>query len=437
MKKVLTSVLFLFLCLLSSFALQPYMRQNDRCTVVDLGSNAFLSHLTNSSFTGNNTTDATNLRDTGKYYWPQNLAVIGITEVRHKVNNQYEAYGDITIKAELVSSEWCYTLIGNEDYKRPFGIDFFCRGKNGSSDLDISNYSWHMGNQPHSSSGTDTITVPASVVKNYDAIWWDCALVMDLPVDTVNDQVEYGGTIYHLLPTDEYYTATVRFTISCSNGAEQQYDLHLAGTYKPNHKPDSSMTSIMSISRLPAATSIDIAQLYETRQQTDIATYGYTTNSVKNGNSDGLVYLYLSSSPSGQTTSGASISKFTLRFTNPNTGAISEIDSSSNSINFIAYLNSERGYKYSDGPGTTGVSITYDGTDGWMKDTPILRTNYLVLPGETTYDKQPDKYVRWFDSGTISIAIPQASEQTFNNTPENLAGGMYTGNIYIHVVTYI
>ena len=83
------------------------------------------------------------------------------------------------------------------------------------------------------------------------------------------------------------------------------------------------------------------------------------------------------------------------------------------------------------------LTIAYDGTDGWMKDTPILRTNYLVLPGETTYDKQPDKYVRWFDSGTISIAIPQASEQTFNNTPENLAGGMYTGNIYIHVVTYI
>lgn len=437
MRKILTSVIFLFLVLLSCSALQPYMRQNDRCTVVDLASNAFLSHTTRSSFTGNNQTDASNLRDTGKYYWPQNLAVVGITEVRHKVGGQYVAYGDITLSAELISSEWCYALIGNEDYKRPFGIDLFCRGRNGSSDVDVSNYSWHMGNQPHSSSGTDSITVPANIAKNYDSIWWDVALVMDLPVDTVNDQVEYGGTIYRLIPTDEYYTATIRFTISCSDGTEQQYDLHLAGTYKPNNKPDSSMTSIMSVSRLAAATSFDIAQLYETRLPIDVANYGYTTNSVMNGNSDGLVYIYLSSSPTGQTTTGASINKFTLRYTDPNTGGISEIDSASNSINFIAYLNSERGYKYSDGPGATGVTIAYDGTDGWMKDTPILRTNYLVISGESMIDKQNDKYVRWYDSGTISITIPQASEQTFNNTPENLAGGMYSGNIYVHVVTYI
>ena len=60
-----------------------------------------------------------------------------------------------------------------------------------------------------------------------------------------------------------------------------------------------------------------------------------------------------------------------------------------------------------------------------------------MIAVETTYDEQPDKSVRWYDSGTISISIPQASDQTFNNTPDQLAGGMYTGNIYIHVVTYI
>lgn len=434
MRKILTSVIMLFLFLLSCSALIPYMRQNDRCTVVDLGSAAFLSHLTNSTFTGNSSTDSTNLRDTGKYYWPQNLAVIGVTEARYKENNKYVAYGDITITAELISDEWCYTLIGNEDYKRPFGIDFFCRGKSGSSsDADIVNYSMHMGYQPHSSSGVNSITIPASVVKNYDSIWWDCALVMDPPVDTLNDQTEYGGSIYHLLPSDEYYTATVRFTIECSDGTTQTYDLHLAGTYKPNNVPDSSMTSIMSVSRLAAATSFDIEQLYESRQSIDIANYGYTTNSVKNGNSNGLVYIFLSSSPSGLATN----SKFTLRYTNPNTGIINGSDSASNSINFIAYLNSERGYKYSDTSKTTGVTIAYDGTDGWIQGNSNSKSNYLVIPGETKYDKQLDKYVRWFDSGTISISIPQASDQTFHNTPDQLAGGMYTGNIYIHVVTYI
>lgn len=435
MKRLLSSVLVLLLFVLSCSALQPYMRQNDRCTVVDLASAAFLSHLTNSTY--DDTKEVTNLRDTGKYYWPQNLAVVGATQVRHKVDGQNVAYGDIIITAELISSEWCYTLIGNEEYRRPFGIDFFCRGKAGSSDVDIPNYSMHMGYQPHSSSGVNTITVPADIVKNYDSIWWDCALVMDLPVDTQNDQVEYAGTMYHLIPTDEFYTATVRFTISCSNGTEQQYDLHLAGTYKPNNVPDSSMTSIISISRLAAATSFDIEQLYESNQPIDVATYGYTTNSVKNGNENGLVYIFLSNSPSGQTTAGASINKFTLRYTNPNTGMVSEIDSASNSINFIAYLNSERGYKYSEGPGSTGeTTIAYDGTDGWIKNNSILKTNYLVIPGEKTKDKQNENYVRWFDSGTISISIPQASEQTFGNNPDNLAGGMYTGNIFIHVVTY-
>lgn len=435
--------------LLYCYATTPYMRQNDRCTVVDLASAAFLSHTKNSGY--NSSTDATNLRNTGKYYHNQNLAVIGLTDIRHKDQNgtnvpytivnkviQYDnfsANGKITIKAELVSSEWCYSLIGNEDYKRPFGIDFFCRGKpySGSPDADIENYSMQMGFQPNGDPTVNTIEIPESVVVNYESIWWDCCLVMDLPVDTQNDQVEYGGTIYHLLPSDDYYLATVKFTISCSDGTTQTYELHLAGTYKPNTTLPTNMTSIMSVTRLAAATSFDIAALYNSGDTVAVANYGYTTNSIKNGNKTGKVYLFLSSSSTGKTVAVNGAEKFTLRYSDPSGAVYSNVDSSSDSINFVAYLESERGHQYNTSDTRT---IMYDGTDSFIKDNATAKTNYLVIESEETYDKQGDRFVRWYDSGTISIGIPQ-NNQTYNSTPDTLTGGMYTANIYVHVVTYM
>lgn len=432
------------------------MRQNDRCTVVDLASAAFLSHTLDSSY--DSSTDATNKRNTGKYYHMQNLAVVGFTDLRHHDDNgvykrtggstydYVSANGAITITAELVSAEWCYTLNANEEYKRPFGIDFFARGKpyTGAADVDIPGASMSMGLQPNTNPDKNSITLNEDVVVNYESIWWDCALVMDLPVDTINDRVEINGTVYYLLPSDDFYTATVRFTISCTDGTEESYDLHLAGTYKPNNTIPTNMTSILTMTRLPAATNIDIKALYESQDSVDIATYGYTTNSIKNGNMSGRVYIYLSSSSNGRaisTTGSSNDGLFTLRYMNPNTGAVdSYLDSATNSINFIASINSENAYQYGsvgNNPRTSGiVTIDYDGSDIWIKNNNSMKTHFLVIVPEQTIDKQGDKYVRWFDSGTISVKIPN-SGQTFNNTPDNLIGGIYSSNVYIHVVTYL
>ncbi len=455
--KRIALILVLFLSMSFCYAIKPYMRQNDRCTVVDLASAAFLSHLDNSSY--DSSLDATNKRNTGKYYHMQNLAVVGVTEIRHHDDNgvrkriegntydYVSADGAITISVELVSAEWCYTLIGNEEYKRPFGIDFFARGKHlktGGGDVDIPGASMHMGLQPNVNPDKNSITLDEETVVDYDAIWWDCALVMDLPVDTVNDQVELNGTVYHLLPSDDFYTATVRITISCTNGTEETYDLHLAGTYKPNNTVPTNMTSILTFSRLPSATNLDIKSLYNSQESVPIATYGYTTNSIKNGNAAGLVYMYLSSSSNGKvlpSSGNGNDGKFTLRYMNPNTGAVdSYLDSATNSINFIASINSDNAYKYGavgNVPRTSGVvTIDYTGSDIWVKNDASVKSNYLVIVPEHMIDKQNDKYARWYDSGTISIRIPN-SGQTFDNNPDNLIGGIYSSNIFIHVVTYL
>ncbi|MBR5098822.1 MAG: hypothetical protein IK091_06350 [Spirochaetales bacterium] len=423
-------VLLLLIIIMSPcFSTTPYMRQNDRCTVVDLASGAFLSHTTNSTYKGD--TDVTGRRNDGYYYWPQNLAVVGLTNIRHEVasggividGKHYEANGPITVKAELLTNDWCYTLNGSSESKRPFGIDMFARGKpkKGANDVDVSGYSISLGYQPNATFGVDSITVPADVVVNYDSFWWDVCLVMDPLVDVSNDTATYNGQVYHLDRSNGYYTATIKFTISCDdspddNDTKEVFLLHLAGTYQSNDYVPTNMTSILTVTALPAATVLDISSILSTgNEPVKVATYGYTTNSIKNGNKNNKIYLFLSNQREA---------------VNTTTFELTHVKNSNCKIPFTAILHSDSGY--SSGQDLTvpssGVDIEFDGTDFYTNNNNNTKSNYLIITAEETQDKQGDKYVRWHDSGYISIQLEEPADLS------QLEGGFYESYIYVHVV---
>ncbi len=415
MRKLL--LIIMLLIIVSSFAVAKtttYMRQNDRCTVVDLASAAFLSHTSASKYSGD--TDVTGRRNTGFYYWPQNLAVIGFTNLRREVaeggtlisGKRYEANGSITVKAELLTNDWCYTLNGEAGSKRPFGIDLFARAKKaGSSDMDVSGYSIHLGYQPNAVLGVDSITVPVSEVVKYDSFWWDVCLVMDPPVDTSNDSVSYNGQVYYLDRTNDYYTATIKFTATCDDeeGTSVEYYLHLAGTYFSNDYTPSNMMSILTVTPLPAASVLDISSMIEFNSVTKVANYGYTTNSVlrKNADPNGRIYLFLSNQREAISTS---------RF------ALTHISDSTSKLYYTAYLHSE----------TQDITIPFTGEDHYTDINSNTKSNFLSISPEEITDKQNDKYLRWFDSGYISIQLDHVDDLTLYE------GGIYTSNIYMHVV---
>ena len=423
-------LLFLIILISPCFSTTPYMRQNDRCTVVDLASGAFLSHTSNSTYKGD--TDVTGRRNDGYYYWPQNLAVVGLTNIRHEVasggvlveGTRYEANGPITIKAELLTNDWCYTLNGSSESKRPFGIDMFARGKvkKGKADVDVSGYSISLGYQPNASFGVDSITVPADVVAHYESFWWDVCLVMDPPVDVSNDTATYNGQVYHLDRSDGYYTATIKFTISCDDddNTEEVFLLHLAGIYQSNESIPTNMTSILTVTPLPASTVLDISSILSTgNDPVKVATYGYTTNSIakKNGNESNLIYIFLSNQREA---------------VNTTTFELSHVKNTNCKIPFTAILHSDRGYKSGQDTSmpSSGVDIEFDGTDFYINSTNDnnTRSNFLIIKPEETQDKQGDVFLRWHDSGYISIQLEEPEDLS------QLEGGYYESYIYVHVV---
>ena len=134
--------------------------------------------------------------------------------------------------------------------------------------------------------------------------------------------------------------------------------------------------------------------------------------------------MFLSSSANGAVESGP----FTLRHTNAN-GSVSNRDSAHNAVRFTASMTSANGSL--NGNGTT-KTVTFDGTDYWGQN----EDNYLVIPPK--YITGPSEtQVSWPDTGSISVAIP--ANQTINGTEvttEGLFAGLYTGNIYVHVVVW-
>ncbi|MBQ3316832.1 MAG: hypothetical protein IJG69_02685, partial [Spirochaetales bacterium] len=144
----------------------------------------------------------------------------------------------------------------------------------------------------------------------------------------------------------------------------------------------------------------------------------------------GNVYIFLSSEADG-----TSENRFTLR----HEGAENPQESGqfNTSINYVLRIVPEpNGYGTVDGSSYfTGVS----------SPTSIDDPEWLKISGDIQPYNNNNSYVRWYNRGTIELAIlsdEQDTPQYELPVPDsagqgriNLASGTYTSNIYVHVVT--
>ena len=471
LKKALVVLTFLIIAG-ACFAVDPpnaYLRLNDRCTVIDLGSNKYHGHSMSATY-NTNTSQTSTTYGTQYYYYNQNLLTIGMTEIRDSSMNPK---GSIKLTVSLVDegNGWFYTLLDDKRYKRPFGFDVFARGrKRGGSDESIEGYSFQVGIVPTDSSGTmatlsqvNSITIPASVVGEFQSIWFDSCIVLDPVTDTVNDLIRnvYAGDVdlennelindYYLLASNQYYVASVEFDIECldENGdtiSSNDYIVQIYGYYKPADASTlNDNTAVFYILKSDNSEHLDINQLYNDSSWLEIANYDFTTSartftlpsgSTLDSFDAGRVYMFLSST--NDAFAGTS-PQFTL---NRVTGTGQVTSQYYSSINYLVKLKSDKD--------STQVKV-YDGTLSYGTVAGFSPDKSIAIEAEKFRDRSAN-YARWYDTGTLEIYIPKSGadpvaaqygvsgqtnsfEYVGGSDDINLNAGTYTSNIYVHIVS--
>ena len=466
-KKTIT-ILALLMIAATCFAVlpSPYLKLNDRCTVIDLAANTFRGHSVNASY--HDTIKTSTAYGTTNYYFNQNLLSIGMTDT--KIGTEAQGSIRLTITLQDDSDGWFYTLLDDKRFKRPFGLDIFARGRSGNSDVPIpndnDNYSFHLGYvAPSEDAGyanlyTDnSVEIPMSVVADYKSIWWDVCIVLDPVTDTVNDAIHniYGGNTenpddpneYHMLASNQYYVASLQFRIECldENGdvvAADTYIIQIYGYYKPANANDmNDNTSVFYLVKNANSEQLDINQIYNDNSWLEIASYNFTTNAKQITNlggktwdnyDPGKVYMFLSSSNNAF---GGSSEQFTLKRV---TGSGSYSSQYFSSINYLVKLESTESHD----------SKVFDGTLSYNSLSGFNPEDCLTIKAEKFKDRSSN-YARWYDLGTLEIYIPKTGESlaqygevlgqtnSFDWLPEstdiNLNAGTYTSNIYVHIVS--
>lgn len=456
MRRIIAT-LVLIACSVLLWASEPeaYIREYETSFTVDLASDQFLTHYSDSTYSM-----ATNVdRNSHKYYQLQELAVMGVSDVRSGSAGAYTANCSVQIDVELVSDGWFYTLPGS-DYRRPFGLDFFARAKRlaGGADEDISEYTLFMGNQNHTHSpdefGIMSATIDIDDIVEFDSVWWDMCLVMDPVADVAEDFVEYNGQQYPLLPTDQTYSVDLQVTLTCRDAGgniikQRVFPIHLEGFYKPNAiiNNNTALDAAIVLNKLPGADEVRIdGRLYDGNYNSvPIATYDLTTSSIAKGTGNkppvenGKVYMYVSSSREGYGSGGV----FALHHVNDPTGdhvnpIVFEVTMTSDSP---LMNNAQTEYLARSKADPASRSVTFTGTDAFAVSGAVVPSNCMQVSAEVT--KQKSWFARWVDSGTISIRLTGQvlnSNGTVSETPlnvETLNNGEYTSIIYFHIITDI
>lgn len=484
MKKAIVILALMFISVSLWAAVEPFIRQYNTSFTVDLASKKFRSHKTYSTW--NSATAPDDAANDGKYYQSQELCVIGLTGVRYaddtadNVNingkdcGKWSANGSVTLEVRLLSGEWFYTLEGTE-YKRPFGLDIFCRGRlisrdnKVNQDADIPGYNMHLGNQAYTAgetSGTFSKTIPANSVRCYDFIWWDICLVMDPTVDTSTDTVTFNSVEYPLLPSDIPYSVDIELTISCSDGTSETFPIHLQGIYKTANV-DTSIESIHpNLTIIKTADSFRLdgdTGLIRAKDPTEVATYSLSSSSYSGdkkssaGSTTNKMFIFMSTSPSGYNDAG----KFALHHVNDPYGLyVPQIvfkvimtstdtrvgDGSANGYyrelphRYVKTGNniSEREQAEIDAQSGTNRQVTFLGNS--FVTSGVLPAVAMEVWSEVTRQKVSNRYSRWNDSGNISIKLTgtMLEARTGNEVPLDttaLPQGEYTEDIYVHVVS--
>ena len=469
-RKTITVIALLFVSA-ACFAVlpSPYLKLNDRCTVIDLAANTFRGHSADATY--HNSIKNSTEYGSQYYYHNQNLLSIGMTDTRIGSTAQ----GRIRLTVTLIddSDGWFYTLLDDKRFKRPFGLDLFARGRTNTEDVAIPNdgdyYSFHLGYvAPSEDAGYanlfsgNSVEIPMNVVADYSSIWWDVCIVLDPVTDTVNDAVHniYGGegnqedpenpTEYYMVASNQYYVASLQFKIECIDEndaviAEDTYIVQIYGYYKPadaNNMNDNS--SVFYLVKNANSEQLDINRIYNDGGWLELASYNFTTNARHISNlggktldnyDAGRVYMFLSSSNNAF---GASSEQFTLKRVSGSGSYSSQYFSS---INYVVKMESAE---------SNAVRV-FDGTLSFSSLSGFDPADCLAIEAEKFRDRASN-YARWYDAGTLEIHIPTSgsdpivsqyglSGQTnsFQYLPEstdiNLNAGTYTSNIYVHIVS--
>ena len=439
----------IFVCLVLLLLLFPlyaaptlYFRLNDRCNLVDLESNHFLSHVMTSVYDDTiSKIDSAGKCNDGYYYFEQALASIGLIDV-WSVSRIVGAGGtailEVSVNTTLGTADsWYYTLIEDSRYKKHFGVDLFARGTTASNSRDV-NVQWQGSNTGiHTGNDSSTNTIRYTIVENgtniYKNAWFDICLVMDDLVDP-NDQ---------LIAADSYYIANLEFDIQVVDGngtvlkynnadLKEKYLVQIMGYYRPEDEAFSKdNTAIFYLDR--QNNDISISDEYG-GDWIDIASYYFTTDSKSsslfNNNNPGKVYIFLSSSSDGRNNSAA---PFSLK---RKKGPVIEGQSSyATEIGYLARLVSDgNGTGHAYGSSARATTET-DGASYYQEENNSFKTNSLEIDAET-FQGQHDTYVRWYDQGAIQIKIPEDNNLYDEGSGKLLLkSGSYESTIYVHIVT--
>ena len=440
-----------FVCLFLLLLLFPlcasptlYFRLNDRCNLIDLESDKYLSHTLSSIYDDvESVLDSSGKSNTGYYYYAQSMATIGLVDISYLKSIVNGAGGTASLVVTVNNSaqttdDWYYTLIEDKRYKRHMGIDLFARGHTNDElnhDINIIDASGKTG--IHVGNGIATNSYSINLFENgtniYKTAWFDISLVVDDIVDA-NDL---------LIAADSYYIVNLEFEIKVVNGSGvileyngeplyEKYYVQIMGYYRPEDEAFSrDNTAIFYIER--QNNDISISDEYG-EDWFDVATYYFTTDaksaSLYNADNPGNVYIFLSSSSDGRNNSAA---PFTLK---RRKGPVIEGQSAyATEIGYLARLVSDgngTGHAYGSSSRETASS---DGTSYFLENNDGFKAKSLVIDSYTFRDKQ-SSYVRWYDQGSIQIRIPE-DENLYDAGSGKLMlkSGSYESTIYVHIVT--
>ncbi|MCF0238041.1 MAG: hypothetical protein HUK24_05535 [Sphaerochaetaceae bacterium] len=361
--------------------------------------------------------------------------------------------GNVRITAEILSGQWCYVFQGNDTrYQRPFGIQFVAYGlkKNGSHDREAlsSDNNFYIGEDTNS---TKYVYSTNSLEGKYGAIYWDLVLVFKNNVNTTNDNVLGSAGTYNLVRSDKFYNAIIKITLEKLDTAgnptetiEKTLVIHGfydgdSGSKKSGLASDTTKVCTLSVNPTASASNINLKQAYGSGEKINVGTYNLITNSIATStttpatvSSVGSINIVLSSKndPSVPSDEG-----FVLKHVG-NNGVLDGYTSNKNTVKYNAYIISDNVNQGRNKNNTSSSEVAFDGTSivnnnlssGNFNSMQIVPSNYILIDGKYIYS--------WTNTGTIAIEIPD--NQTINGQAvdvEKLVTGLYTSNIYIHVIT--
>ncbi len=414
------SILFVAFLLMPSFCFAGFdssFKQSSIGILVNLSETSYWRHSDNATWAEG---ESGNIPNPNYYYDNQILCSVEMS----KNDDLSNGSSDIELSAELLSSEWCYVLNGNDTkFKRPFGIQIMARGRNGAGSYTNIGNAISLGGTVASTAGT--MMIPEPVASSFSELVYDVVLVFDENVDIANDTVTNadGTDMYSLLPSDSYYSATIRLSVRCA-GDISSFDVYLNGFYSEDESlSTNTVMGSVNITKTAAEDTIMAKEVFAGKQTVDIANYSYSTNSIQNGKT-GAILISLSSAGYGNT------GPFYLRHVNASGGTASRV-TSHNSMMFYAYLTTDTGYSARDPENKT---VMFDGNQSFPFEDDA---DYIIIPAETRMNNSGTKTLTsWSDSGLISFSIPEV--QMINNdfvSYDGLVSGKYTANIYFNIIS--